>query len=289
LAYDSDPADAITRKVNASIGVADKNCVVPYENQLYILHRNNVYEVVNYDFAKINSKVPFVFDSTKPGPWTTPLFLTLLGDRLIVKYYARLYVFGLKSKVWTRWDSGTRYIGPAVAVPIRGEGQAVPEYFMPSAVSTSRDMYGFRDIYDSAHTETINCLIKTKNYDHGVPHRYKRLLWWGADVSTISTITGTVQPVIVNFSVTWDQLATVSWDTLYTWDQPLSVPVVVETVAAAQAAFRKFVKFKKPLRFRQVNYQVQFSYDGTNNSGPVRFFTITSIIGTRQHVSKSLT
>lgn len=293
LAYDSDPTQAITRKVNDTIGVADLNCVVAFENQLYILHRNNVYEVTNYDFAKINSKVPLFFDSTKPGPWKTPLFLTLLGDRLIVKYYARLYVFGLRTKVWTRWDSGTRYIGPAVAVPIRGEGQAIPEYFMPTAVNTLNQIHGFRDIIDATHTETINCSIKTKNYDHGVPHRYKRLFWWGADVATISAITGTVQPVIVNFSVTWDQLEAgfpaITWDNLQTWDQPLSMPVVVQTVTIAQAALRKFAKFAKSLRFRQANYMVQFSYDGTNNSGPVRFFAITTIIGTRQNVSKSLT
>ena len=291
LAYDADPTDAITRKVNSQIGVADANCVVAYENQLYVLHRNNVYEVVNYDFAKINSKVPLEFDATKPGPWRTPLFLTLLGDRLIVKYYARIYVFGLKSKVWTRWDTGTRYIGPAVAVPIRGEGQAIPEYYIATAVNNANDMYGFRDIVDAVHTEDISCLIKTKNYDHGVPHRYKRLLWWGADVSTSSEVVGTVQPVIVNFSVTWDQLASHTWDEIedFTWDQPLAVPVVIETVVGPQSALRKFVKFAKPLRFRQINYQVEFSYDGTDNSGPVRFFTLTSIVGTRQHVSKSLT
>lgn len=291
LAYDADPSDAVTRKVNSSIGVADNNCVVAYENSLYVLHRNNVYEVTNYDFAKINSKVPLFFDSTKPGPWNFPLFLTVLGDRLVVKYYARLYIFGLKSKVWTRWDSGTRYIGPAVAVPIRGEGQAVPEYIIGTAVTTANLLYGFRDIYDAAHVETINCLIKTKNYDHGVPHRYKRLFWWGADVSTISTVTGTIQPVIVNFSVTWDQLAPFTWDqiSVNTWDQPLSMPVVIQTVAAALNALRKFVKFAKPTRFRQINYQVEFSYDGTSISGPARFFTLTTIIGTRQHVSKSLT
>lgn len=291
LAYDADPTDAVTRKVNSSIGVADNNCVVAYENSLYVLHRNNVYEVTNYDFAKINSKVPFLFDSTKPGPWNFPVFLTLLGDRLVVKYYARLYIFGLKSKVWTRWDSGTRYIGPAVAVPVRGEGQAIAEYILSTAVTSANLTYGFRDIYDSAHTETINCLIKTKNYDHGVPHRYKRLFWWGADVSTMSIITGTVQPVVVNFSVTWGDLAAYTWGQIAanTWGQPLSMPVIVQTVAAAQSALRKFVKFAKPLRFRQVNYQVEFSYNGTNLSGPARFFTLTTIIGTRQHVSKSLT
>jgi hypothetical protein len=293
LAYDSDPTQAITRKVNATIGVADLNCVVAYENQLYVLHRNNVYEVVNYDFAKINSKVPLEYDATKPGPWRTPTFLTILGDRLIVKYYARIYIFGLKTKVWTRWDTGTRYIGPAVAVPIRGEGQAIPEYILPTAVETLNQVHAFRDIIDSTNSEDISCSIVTKNYDVGVPHRYKRLYWWGANVSTISEVTGTVQPVIVNFSVTWDQLFDgypgITWDNLQTWDQPLSMPVVVETVVQAQSALRKFVKFSKSLRFRQVNYKVEFSYDGTDASGPVRFFDITAIIGTRQHVSKSLT
>lgn len=289
LAYDDDPAAAITRKINSSIGVASTNCVVAYENQLYLLHRNNVYEITNYDFAKINSKVPFVLDTTKPGPWISSTFLTLLGDRLIVRYHARLYVFGLKTKVWTRWDSGTRYIGTAVAVPIRSELQAIPEYIMASNVSTSNDVHGFRDIIDSVNSENIACMIKTKNYDYGVPHRYKRLMWWGADVSTISEITGIVQPVVVGFSVTWDALASVSWDDLQTWDQLLTEPVIVQTDIPAQTSIRKFAKFMKSLRFRQINYQIEFSYDGTDISGPVRFFSMTTIVGTRQHSSKALT
>lgn len=291
LAYDSDPTSAITRKVNSTIGVATTNCVVAYENQLYVLHRNNVYEVVNYDFAKINSKIPFFYDSTQPGPWLTPVFLTLLGDRLIVKYFARIYVFGLKAKVWTRWDLVARYIGPAVAVPIRTTGQAIPTYIMATAVSTFNLVHGFDDIIASTHSEAIACLIKTKNYDYGVPHRYKRIMWWGADVSTKSDVIGTIQPVIVSFSVTWDQLAAYTWDQIATntWDQPLNLPVVVQTTVGAQSALRKFAKFMKSLRFRQINFQVEFTYDGTNITGPARFFTITSIIGTRQNVSKSLT
>lgn len=291
LAYDANPTDAITRKVNSTIGVASTNCVVAYENQLYVLHRNNVYEVVNYDFSKMNAKVPFEFDSTQPGPWSTPTYLTLLGDRLIVKYFNRLYVFGLKTKVWTRWDTGTRYIGPAVALPIRGEVNAIPEYIIPSAVSTENEVFGFRDIIDSTNSETINCLIKTKNYDYGVPHRYKRLMWWGANIATISDVTGILQPIIIGFSVSWDDLETHTWDDLEdnTWDQPLSMPVIIQNIVPAQFSLRKFVKFPKPIRFRQINYQVEFSYDGTNISGPVRFFDLTSIIGTKEHVSKALT
>lgn len=297
LAFDTAPTDAIVRKINSTIGVSALNCVVAYENSLYVLHENSVYEVVNYDFAKINSKVPLKYNSTAPGGgWSDPFFLTLLGDRLIVKYWDKMYVFGLKTKVWTRWDTstvGARYIGPAVAVPIKDEANAIPQYQMSSAALTTNAFYGFRDVIDSLHTETIPVTIKTKNYDFGVPHRYKRLFWWGADVSTINAIVGTVQPIIVNFSVTWDQLFDgfpgITWDNLNTWDQPLNVPVIVQTTTDAQNAPRKFAKFLKSLRFRQANFQLDMTYDGTPVSGPLRFFTFTTIIGTKEHVSKSLT
>jgi len=291
LAYDSDPADAITRKINSSIGVASYGCVVPYENNLYVLHRNNVYEVVNYDFAKINSKVPFVFDATKPNPWVNETYVGIIGDRLIVKYFARIYVFGLKSKVWTRWDTGSRYIGIPVANPIRGEVNAVPEYTIASANSGSDAVYSMRDVFDSAHSETITMFIQTKNYDYGVPQKYKRLLWWGADVSTVKTVYGTVQAIIVNFGVTWDEASDYTWNQVAnnTWGQPLAAPVIVQTTVNAQPAPRKFVKFPKSMRFRQINFQLTLSYDGTNATGPVRVFTLTTIVGTKQDVSKSLT
>lgn len=295
LAFDTSPADAVVRKVNPSIGVANKNCVVAYENQLYVFHEAAVYEVVNYDFAKINSKVPFRYDATAPaGGWSDPYFLTLLGDRLIVKYYARLFVFGLKTKIWTRWDTstqGARYIGPAVAVPIKSESDAIPQYYMSPANTNGLPLFGFRDVYDNANTENIQCAITTKNYDFGVPHRYKRLFWWGTDVSTISDVVGTVQPIIVNFSVTWGQLSAYTWGQISanTWGQPLNLPIVVDTVRLAQSAARKFAKFAKSLRFRQANFQVKISYNGTSASGPARFFTITCLIGTKEHVSKDLT
>lgn len=291
FAYDSDPTDAVVRKVNPTIGVTAKYCVVPYENQLYVLHRGNVYEVVDYDFAKINSKVPLQYDSTKPGPWNIPFFCTLLGDRLVVKYYAKIYVFGLKTKVWTTWTTGTRYIGPAVADPMRDEAGAIPTYYMPTAVAADKFMFGFRDVYDGLHSESISVSFKTKNYDYGVSHRYKRLMWWGVDVSGTSQITGIVSPITVNFSVTWGQLGNYTWGEIAanTWGQPLTVPVIIQTVNPAHSFMRKFAKFAKTLRFRQVNYQLQMTTDGTNVTGPVRLFTFTTLIGTKMHVSKALT
>jgi hypothetical protein len=297
LAFDTSPSDAISRNINSTIGVSSTHCVVAYENSLYVLHENCVYEVVNYDFAKINSKMPLMYNNAAPvGGWSDPFFLTLLGDRLVVKYWDKLYLFGLKTKVWTRWDTstvGNRYIGPAVPVPIKDEANAIPQYLMSSSAASSNAIYGFRDVIDTLNSETIPITIKTKNYDFGVPHRYKRLFWWGVDVTTIGTLTGTVQPIIVGFAVTWDQLfngyPAITWDNLNTWDQPLTLPVIVQTVTDAQGTPRKFAKFLKSLRFRQANFQLDLSYDGTSLTGPIRIFTITTIIGTKEHVSKSLT
>jgi hypothetical protein len=295
LAFDVSPSESITRKINPSIGVSNKDCVVAYENQLYVLHENNVYEVVNYDFAKINSKVPLKYDSTAPsGGWSDPFFLTLLGDRLIVKYYANFYVFGLKTKVWTRWDTWTvenRYVGPAVAVPIKDEANAIPTYYMSSSASTVNEFYGFRDTIDSQNAEEIEIILKTKDYDFGVPHRYKRLFFWGVDVSTVREIIGIVQPIIVNFSVTWGQLSAYTWGQISgnTWGQPLNLPVVIETSREAGSARRKFAKFKKSLRFRQANFEVRLTYNGTTTTGPLRIFTITCLIATKEHSSKALT
>jgi len=292
LAYDTDPADAIVRKVNPTIGVADINCVVEYENQLYVLHKGNVYEVVNYDFSKLNSKVPFVYDSTKPSPWLTPIFVTLLGDRLVCRWYAKLYVFGLKTKIWTTWDTAqnNRYIGPAVTVPIRNEAGAVPSYIMPSAEASNNAIHCMRNIIDGSNPETISIVLKTKNYDYGVPQKFKRLFWWGIDVSTTKTVTGTVQPIIVNFSVTWSQLSSYTWGSLAanTWAQPLNVPIIVQTSAPDHSAMRKFVKFRKTLRFRQINYRILLTYDGTTVTGPVRFFAIVTLIGSKQDVSRQM-
>lgn len=291
LAYDADPTEAVQRKINSNIGVEDLNCVVFYENQLYMLHRNNVYEVVNYDFAKLNSKVPFRYDSTQPSPWSKPTFVTLLGDRLVVKYYAKLYVFGLKSRVWTRWDTTTRYIGPAFAEPIRDETNAIPTYYLSTAVEANRDMYAFRDIYDSANVEAINCSIVTKNYDFGVPHRYKKLFWWGVDLSTTANVTGEVQPLVVNFPVKWGDLSAKTWGDISgnTWGQPLNIPIVSLSIVPGTTAMRKFIKFPGALRFRQASFEVRTSYDGTDVSGPVRLFTLTAIVGNKQHVAKEQT
>lgn len=106
LAYDLDPADAILREVNSVLGVKDQFAVIQHENTVYTIYHGDVYEIVNLDWNLINLKVPFVFDDTLP-PSTTARFedqhISLLGDRLVARFFNRTYIFSLRTRTWSEW------------------------------------------------------------------------------------------------------------------------------------------------------------------------------------------
>jgi hypothetical protein len=75
-----------------------------------------------------------------------------------------------------------------------------------------------------------------------------------------------------------------------TWSSPLSVPLVIETDynLANLGSTRKFVKFRKGLRFRQIGFRVTFPVDGTTLTLPVYIFSLTAHIVTRETVVKAI-
>lgn len=74
----------------------------------------------------------------------------------------------------------------------------------------------------------------------------------------------------------------------FTWGQPSSELPIVETQRTGGAAIRKFVKFYKSLRFRQVNFQVSFDTDGSISTAPVRLFSLMTYVRAKQRVSKPI-
>jgi hypothetical protein len=103
LAYDLDPADAILREINPVVGSDGSLGVVQYENTVYAMHRNRVYEITNFNFDLLNVKVPLVFDNSLPTGTTVRYenqHLSTLGERLIVRYYNRTYSFQLRTRTW---------------------------------------------------------------------------------------------------------------------------------------------------------------------------------------------
>lgn len=373
LAYDIRPTDAVLRKISSTIGVPGQYCVANYENQIYVFHNGWIYEIINYDFNRLNVKVPFVRDATAPTPFSAEnIFLGLLGDRLICRFLRKVYVYGLRTRTWSEWQSGENvlhYFGPIVAVM----ADTGTEYYAGSCILANLTLIRLLDSITSTDVETvvsrrdltvnvtsavtyaegtdasasdmfvgdiclicdaasvpkettkfriinkisaagqtklyvtpnfavapvntdkliaiptINCSVKTKNFDMAISHQFKRLWWWGADISTDRDIIGRASPVVFSFNVTWAQLAAFRWNQLNTWAQPLSAPSVVETsISTGTGTDRRFAKFLKSLRYRQINFEVLLITEGSSVDGPARLFTMMIITESKQVVPKAV-
>jgi deoxyhypusine synthase len=136
----------------------------------------------------------------------------------------------------------------------------------------------------------MTCSILTKNYDLSVSHKFKRLFWWGVDAISRTAVTGIVTPVVFSFQARWIDLAGKKWNELHTWDRTVEASTGVTTVVptVVGGGIRKFVKFMKSVRFRQVNFIVSTTTTGTTNDGPVRIFSLTAFIGQKQTVSRDV-
>lgn len=306
LAYDLDPSEAILKEINPVIGAKMKRCVTQFENQAYVLHRDKVYEIVNYDFAILNPKVPFVFDNSQfsSGTRTETTSLSLFGDRLFVRYYNKTYVFGLRTRTWSEWASthlegnlGIHNLTPLVRLPSAESNTSGDKYFAFLARSNNNQGYTMIDGYTATafegDTDTgikIICILTTKDYDMADPVHYKRLFWWGADLVSGNQIIGSIEPITFSFNPSWDALG-LGWDSITgPWDSPLITPSPTVTVIAADTIFEqsKAVKFKKALRFRKANFSVQLETTGKSTNGPVKVFSLIAVIATKQTISKQV-
>lgn len=153
LSYDTRPDDAVLRPISSTIGVNRQFNVVNYENQVYIFSGGWLYELTNLDFLRINVKVPFIRDDTVPSAFSDEfIFLSLLEDRLICRYYKKVYVYGLRTRSWSEWESketNLHYFGPIATVrPATGN-----EYYSGSCIQSIESVVKFLDIQTSTDTE----------------------------------------------------------------------------------------------------------------------------------------
>lgn len=303
LAYDLDPVDAILREINPVVGSTGSFGVVQYENTVYSMHRNKVYEITNFNFNLVNLKVPPVFDNSLPTGTTARYenqHLSILGERLVVRYFNRTYVFALRSRTWSEWekndDTSTiewHIFGPLIrARDLTGSG--ADDYYTGYSFDVSSGGYKVIKIKDGRFsgaaegtgTHKFFCIATTKDYDMADPVRYKRLFWWGADVITGEDITGSIQPITLINSTSWDSLTTQTWADLNTWGNPtLGSTAFQETIVGDDIAnTNKLIKFGKSMRFRKANFSVQMQTDGTPTQ-PTKIFQFTAVVGMKQLVS----
>jgi hypothetical protein len=305
LAYDLDPTDAILREINPVVGSTGEFGIAQYENAVYCLHRNRVYEINNFNFTLLTLKVPPVFDNSLPTGTTARYenqHLSTLGERLVVRYFNRTYVFNLRTRTWSEWrktdNSSTiewHIFGPLVrARDLTNAG--IDTYYTGYSFDVSSGGYKVIKILDgrvsgavegiSASNHKMYCIATTKNYDFADPLKYKKLFWWGADIITGQTIVGSITPITLVNSVTWDSLTTQTWGDLSTWGSPITGSIAfLDAVAGDDIAnTNKLVKFGKSMRFRKANFSIRLETNGSPIQ-PTKLFQLMAIIDVKQLVS----
>lgn len=321
LSYDQGPPQAVLQPVSTTIGVMGRNCVVAYENSIFLLQYNEVYEMSNYTFTRVSVKLPFEYDHTTPFEgltstvneyWAFAQSLSLVGDRLYARFFNRLYVYHLRLRAWTRYEStdeSINYIGRVIRLDNTNTdlNRGFESYVGCSALAKVTDPAGFgssgawkgyvklfvmQDRYEDTNTETgaitpaavdIKCTMVTKAYDVGLSHRFKRLMHWGVDCITGRNITGTLYPFTIAYRVTWAQLHQYQWHQLNTWEYPLfTIPQVVVSQPQGAGLARRFIRFGKSLRFRLIQFQVDMLASGNTSDGPARLYSITAFVASKE-------
>lgn len=301
LAYESNPSDAVRENISVTIGATTRKCVVEYEDSIFVYHEGDIFEIINYNFSRINTKVPLFFDNSAPSARAEEVFMCLMGDRLVIRYYNRLYIFGLRTRTWTRWESASidlHNFGPLVAMPSNVLSAVNDEFYAGSSILSNEKVYRIRDGYDAVTTEqsasvqyAISCRAKTKNFDLAASQLFKRLHWWGADVLTSNNIVGIATPIVLGQLVLWGDLFSLGKlsSDLGTWASPLTGSVSVSTtVTGSSGATRVFAKFLKGLRFRQINFEINLTSNGSTSDGPAKLFILIINTATRQRVPKAV-
>lgn len=328
LAYDTSPAQAVLKVVNNNIGVKGPYCMVPYENSVFFMHYASVYEMVNYDFTRVSTKIPFVLDQSISNPytfanlsWSTPIYLRRVGDRLVARFYNNIYVYHLRVRAWTRWDSldvNIKYMGPPFELDRTNSStvQAWENFVASTSLSKQVDAKGpgdaaggyklypkiflFTDTYSSTTLENgnivpavppvdIKCFFQTKVYDIGVSSRFKRLLHWGVDMVTARDVTGTLYPLSMSYRVTWNSLHTLTWSQLNTWGYPtFTIPTTTQVTPIINRVDRRFIRFPKSLRFRLLQFKIEVATQGNTTDGPARVYNIAAFISSKQLVPSAV-
>ena len=292
----ADPGTGTISLLVPNIGLSDKKALVAYENYLYFIYDDKAYEFINNRAQRLNVKVPFVAGTRTGIDTSQARAVSLFNNRIIFSFFNYMYVFGLRTRTWTIWRSPSNGpIGELFAAITDDEFEtaiAFSSAIVPASGTRVAKTLHLADTF-STDTENFVCTLQTKNYNYQSSSTYKRLFWWGVDAIFRGEVRAYAVPITYNQTITWNQLATSLWNNVLPnhWDQPATPTISIETVrdTAGVSAIRKFVKFMKALRFRQIHYTLEFDTDGSQNTAPVRLFSLMTYVRSHQRVSKTVT
>lgn len=289
--YDTSPTKGQVQIINAIIGLATDTSLAIYENAIYAMHKDSVYKISGWNWSLVNLKVPFGYFNPNGYPQDKSSDLSIVEDRLFVRYYSKYYVFGLKTQSWTEWSFTGSGRSPTqwFRLPTFNATLGTFEYFSAGAYkSSAKELLIFKDAYEASNPEDIQASVATKIYNFDVPYSFKRLFWWGVDMLSKSPVTFLVQPTAYSTTTKWGQILGIPMPQLGTWGRPLDVPLDVTDYSSFSnpTGSRLYIKLLKALRFRQVSFKLSSTVDGTTATGPLRIFSLTAFVDNKQLISK---
>jgi hypothetical protein len=295
LQYTSDPAAAVISLVVPNVGLSSRYAITQFESDIYFMYDDRAYEFTNNRASQINVKTPFKSDTTLN--FHNDYAVSEFNRRIIFTYFDKMFVYSLRTRAWTTWESDTYGSLCKMATRANNLDKAIVwthrNIAVPAGGTRSAPLLQLTDEYASVQ-EPMECRIQTKNFNYQASSIYKRLFWWGLDASFKGTVVGTAAPITQSFQVTWQTLFdTETWNDMlqYTWGSPQSgSPPIPTSVTEFAVTFRRiFVKFLKSLRFRQIFFTVKFTTDGSVTEAPVRLFSLMTYVNPKQTVSKEIT
>jgi hypothetical protein len=292
ISYGGTPSSGDLVKVSGTIGTPTLHCAVTYDNNnIYILHDTSVYEMYNYTFTKLSTNLSMTMVPDTDIYSDATYGLTLFRNRLFVRYYSKQYVYSLTIGKWSRWTTFKKFNNLYVVPSASG-----PDTAYAASVSITIPPYLFSILDDRVANiqsgESFNCSITTKTYDFDLSYSFKVMFWWGMTIATSGLCSGIVNVPNAAPNMTWAMLAQqyASWQDANTagvvW--AINPPISINTPAIPTERgpyARKFLKFNKKIRFRQLYFTVTTQcLPNTIGDACVRIYDISAFLKQKETV-----
>lgn len=294
-----------------AIGLENRDCLAFFDNYLYFLYGGFAYEFLGGRVDQISLKV--VLTSADNPTVYRQHWVSILGRRVLFGVNDTVYVFHTSSRAFTTWRSTAwGAIGPTWEYQNPFSAGGLTTAFMfPSTATTARtnptsgvtslplSVITDTSITDSAVSNTegpgglgfMLCHLRTPYYFYDKPSNFKRLYWWGLDCDMRDV---TMDTIIYNAgaltTTTWNQLYTTStWGTEIlqgdTWGRPQQQSITTADYAVGDSSLprRALVKFQRPLRFRQVAFDIQYQSSGAYGEA-AEIYRLATYIAVRETV-----
>lgn len=274
LVYDDLIANAFVRQISSTIGAVKhftsySNSVLNYQNTIYVLTSDKLYELSGYNFIELNVKMPFRSASA----------IGLIEDHIYVATGGQEnYVYSLLTKTWSRWVSEWR---PLSWVTMRPGGILVAYSYQyanyPTAKPAGLIKLTFSNLAAYAQwEEPFEIKFRTKIFNFGDNSHFKKLKYWF--LATLSpTSLGPGWPSTPSLTLKAN---------IYDATFPAVDGGYIQSDSFAPvAAVRTIIKALKTLRFKAISFEVVQNGAFRNWNRP-RFYGITALVSQKQTVDR---